>query len=139
MDKMRELKEELKKINAGRKFLEEAEPEKQTDKLIEFATEQCEIFPEGSEMGKYLRETLKMLQASPCEDSISRKALLERINNAEENFKCDNIESISSKAHSDIGAITNGEVETPDEANEVIDILRELRRLIRKYEGMVEE
>lgn len=32
----------------------------------------------------------------PCEDAISRKALIERINQAEENFKADHIESISS-------------------------------------------
>lgn len=33
------------------------------DNLIEFAKEQCEIFPEDSTMGGYLRETLKILQA----------------------------------------------------------------------------
>ena len=32
----------------------------------------------------------------PCKDAISRKALIERINQAEENFKADHIESISS-------------------------------------------
>lgn len=42
------------------------------DNLIEFAKEQCEIFPEDSAMGKYLRETLKMLQAESCEDAVSR-------------------------------------------------------------------
>lgn len=36
------------------------------DKMIEFAKEQCEIFPEDSYMGEYLRKTLKMLQAEPC-------------------------------------------------------------------------
>lgn len=44
------------------------------------------------------------------------------------------------KAHADIGAITPGETETPEEANEVVDLLKELRRMIRKYEeyeGMV--
>jgi hypothetical protein len=46
------------------------------DNLIEFAKEQCEIFPEDSYMGEYLRETLKMLQAEPCEDAISRQAVL---------------------------------------------------------------
>ena len=51
------------------------ELEKQTDNLIEFAKEQCEIFPEDSAMGKYLRETLRMLQAEPCEDAVSRKEL----------------------------------------------------------------
>jgi len=30
--------------------------------LIEFAKDQCEIFPEDSYMGKYLRETIKMLE-----------------------------------------------------------------------------
>ena len=42
------------------------------DNLIEFAKEQCEIFPENSAMGWYLRETIKMLQAEQCEDAISR-------------------------------------------------------------------
>lgn len=32
------------------------------NELIEFAIDQCEIFPEDSYMGKYLRETLKMLK-----------------------------------------------------------------------------
>ena len=49
------------------------------DNLIEFAKEQCEIFPEDSDMGMYLRETLKMLQAEPCEDAVSRKAVLEEM------------------------------------------------------------
>ena len=66
------------------------------DNLIEFAKEQCEIFPEDSYMGKYLRGTLKMLQAEPCEDAtdtnvgskmqeepcedaVSRKAVLEEM------------------------------------------------------------
>ena len=39
------------------------------DGLIEFAKKQCVIFPDDSEMGKYLRETLKILQESPCEDT----------------------------------------------------------------------
>ena len=30
--------------------------------LIEFAKEQCVIFPEDSDMGKYLRETIKILE-----------------------------------------------------------------------------
>ena len=32
------------------------------NELIEFAKDQCEIFPEDSCMGKYLRETVKMLE-----------------------------------------------------------------------------
>jgi hypothetical protein len=48
------------------------------DNLIEFAKEQCEIFPEDSYMGEYLRETLKMLQAEPCEDAVSREDVVER-------------------------------------------------------------
>jgi hypothetical protein len=46
------------------------------DNLIEFAKEQCEIFPEDSYMGEYLRKTIKMLQAEPCEDAVSRAELL---------------------------------------------------------------
>jgi hypothetical protein len=52
------------------------------DNLIEFAKEQCEIFPEDSYMGEYLRETLKMLQAEPCEDAINRQAVLEVVENS---------------------------------------------------------
>ena len=55
--------------------------------LIEFAKEQCEIFPEDSYMGKYLRETLKMLQAEPCEDAISRKATVNFLRNHAEDFE----------------------------------------------------
>jgi hypothetical protein len=43
------------------------------------------------------------------------------------------------KAHADVGAITTDEVENLEEANEIVDVLKELRRLIRKYEGMVEK
>lgn len=32
------------------------------NELIEFAKDQCEIFPEDSYMGKYLRETIKILE-----------------------------------------------------------------------------
>jgi hypothetical protein len=51
------------------------------DNLIEFAKEQCEIFPEDSYMGEYLRETIKMLQTEPCKDVISRKAVLNTLDN----------------------------------------------------------
>lgn len=43
-----------------------------------------------------LEFTIKALEQESCEDAISRQALIERINNAEENFKSDNMESISS-------------------------------------------
>ena len=49
------------------------------DKLIKFAKEQCEIFPEDSYMGKYLRETIKILQAEPCEDAISREDVIKAV------------------------------------------------------------
>lgn len=71
---MTDLEEELKKTSVGRQFLEEAEPEKQTDNLIEFAKDQCEIFPEDSAMGWYLRETLKT-----CEDTVIREEVIKAI------------------------------------------------------------
>ena len=37
--------------------------------LIEFAKDQCEIFPEDSYMGKYLRGTLKMLEERTLAES----------------------------------------------------------------------
>lgn len=43
-----------------------------------------------------LSEVIKDLEQEPCEDAVSRQALIERINNAEENFKADNMESIAS-------------------------------------------
>jgi hypothetical protein len=49
------------------------------DNLIEFAKEQCEIFPEDSYMGEYLRETLKMLQVEPCEDIVSREDVIKAV------------------------------------------------------------
>jgi hypothetical protein len=51
------------------------------DKMIEFAKEHCEIFPENSYMGEYLRETLKMLQEEPCEDAISKASVFEILGN----------------------------------------------------------
>lgn len=53
MDKMKELKEELKKTNAGREFLEEAEP--------------CEDAPDTNVGSKK--------QEEPCEDAVSRKKI----------------------------------------------------------------
>jgi hypothetical protein len=43
------------------------------------------------------------------------------------------------KAHADVGAITTDEIKNLEEANEIVDVLKELRRLIRKYEGVVVE
>lgn len=54
----------------------------------------------GSVKNSYLSRSLAMaidaLQKQPCDDCISREALIERINHAEENFKSDHMESISS-------------------------------------------
>lgn len=43
-----------------------------------------------------LIDGIDTLEQEPCEDCVSRKALIERINHAEENFKADNMESIGS-------------------------------------------
>lgn len=51
--------------------------------LIEFAKDQCEIFPEDSHMGKYLRETLKMLED---ELTLSKKIKRRRVFNSISNF-----------------------------------------------------
>jgi len=42
-----------------------------------------------------LNMAIKALEEELCEDCISRQALIERIDNAEENFKVDNMDSIS--------------------------------------------
>ena len=49
--------------------------------LIEFAKDQCEIFPEDSYMGKYLRETLKMLK--------DKSTLLDKIKQTREEIDTD--------------------------------------------------
>jgi ATP-dependent Lon protease len=52
------------------------------DNLIEFAKEQCEIFPEDSYMGEYLRETIKMLQREPSEShdvSFNELEIIEKL------------------------------------------------------------
>lgn len=61
------------------------ELEKQTGNLIEFAKEQSVVFPEDSEMGWYLRETIKILQAEPCEKFKSAK---DHINKLAGDYKC---------------------------------------------------
>jgi len=51
------------------------------------------------EVCKFLANYMDVLEKQmqePCEDCISRQSLLERINKAEETFKYDHIESISS-------------------------------------------
>ena len=78
MDK-RELEEELKRTSTGRKLLEETEFANPTNDMIKFAKEQCEIFPEDSYMGKYLRETLKMLQAEQCENTVSKEDVIKAV------------------------------------------------------------
>lgn len=59
----------------------------------------CQELECGKEWDGHTEEDvtrLLSLQKQLCEDYISRKALIERINNAEENFKADNMESIES-------------------------------------------
>ena len=64
------------------------------DNLIEFAKEQCEIFPEDSAMGWYLRETLKMLQAEPCEDTVSRSQALKELEESAKHHANDSREEV---------------------------------------------
>lgn len=59
------------------------------EELIEFANEQCEIFREDSAMGRYLRETLKMLQAEPCE--MTTEEYRQRMMQAFQNANCDEL------------------------------------------------
>lgn len=51
------------------------------EELIEFAKDQCEIFPEDSYMGKYLRETIKILE--------DKTILLDKIKQAREEIDTD--------------------------------------------------
>jgi len=44
----------------------------------------------------YTEFAIEALEQEPCDDCISRQSLLDRINKAEETFKYDHIESISS-------------------------------------------
>lgn len=60
---------------------------------------ECHLCYDQGNMGEqkeYLRMSIEALKQEPCEDTISRQTLIERINNAEEIFKSDNMESIAS-------------------------------------------
>jgi hypothetical protein len=72
------------------------------DNLIEFAKEQYEIFPEDSYMGEYLRETLKMLQAEPCEDAVSRSQALEELEESAKHHANDSREEVLLRRDRDI-------------------------------------
>lgn len=60
------------------------------------------------EIKECLKMAIKALERKSCEDAISRKALIERINQAEENFKADNIESISSGGDPFVDGVLSG-------------------------------
>ena len=51
------------------------------------------------------RGAIKLLEQEPCEDVISRKALIERINKAEDDFKADNMEIIASGGDSFVDGV----------------------------------
>jgi hypothetical protein len=57
------------------------------NELIEFAKDQCEIFPEDSYMGKYLRETIKMLEERTLVQSSNE--LLKKIKQTREEIDTD--------------------------------------------------
>lgn len=52
--------------------------------------------------------SIKALEQEPCEDAISRKALIERINKAEDDFKADNMEIIASGGDSFVDGVLSG-------------------------------
>lgn len=65
------------------------------EELIEFAKDQCEIFPEDSYMGKYLRETIKMLEDElTLSKKKSKKTRERRVFNSISNFARANIVKI---------------------------------------------
>jgi hypothetical protein len=72
------------------------------DNLIEFAKEQCEIFPEDSYMGEYLRKTIKMLQAEPCEDVVSRSQALKELEESAKHHANDSREEVLLRRDRDI-------------------------------------
>lgn len=71
------------------------------EEAIKIIKSECYVFnPFNFDSARMINTALdvaiKALEQQPSEDAISRQALLERINKAEENFKYDNMESISS-------------------------------------------
>lgn len=54
------------------------------------------------------RGAIKLLEQEPCNDAISRKALIERINKAEDDFKADNMEIIASGGDSFVDGVLSG-------------------------------
>lgn len=55
-----------------------------------------------------LSVAIKALEQEPCNDAISRKALIERINKAEDDFKADNMEIIASGGDSFVDGVLSG-------------------------------
>lgn len=57
-------------------------------KLVEFAKEQCEIFPEDSYMGMFLRETIKTLEGKEVVERDKINKSIDEIENLfEESFR----------------------------------------------------
>ena len=65
-------------------------------------------YPQIEDYREALVLAIKALEQEHCEDAISRKALIERINQAEENFKSDYIESISSEGDPFVDGVLSG-------------------------------
>lgn len=62
----------------------------------------------NKEIEKEIMRNDKLLEQEPCEDAISRKALIERINKAEDDFKADNMEIIASGGDSFVDGVLSG-------------------------------
>lgn len=61
-----------------------------------------------ADMEVFCDMVIKALEQEPCEDAISRKALIERINKAEDDFKTDNMEIIASGGDSFVDGVLSG-------------------------------
>jgi hypothetical protein len=119
-----EIKEEIDHIELCQIYEDLTELNKRLTKIIELVKEEPTAAGDGSEIsdeeaieivktafetweneygtGDWSKEykardmAIQALKKESCEDCISRKTLIERINHAEENFKADNMESIGS-------------------------------------------
>ena len=65
-------------------------------------------FDRSTMVNTALDMAVKALEQEPCNDAISRKALIERINKAEDDFKADNMEIIASGGDSFVDGVLSG-------------------------------
>lgn len=83
------------------------------ENAIDIIKSECYVFnplnfDRSTMVNTALDMAIKALEQEPCNDAISRKALIERINKEEDDFKADNMEIIASGGDSFVDGVLSG-------------------------------